>query len=173
MNFNLYKVKLSIPFTSRKRMSETVSIVDDFIFYLNFKESENLEDTILNNKLLENTILNNKLLENTVLNNKLLENTILNNKLLENTVEIVMLNKIKPVWLIPALPLVHNLTFNNIHQDTKTNELTFLDSYTIDKLNKEFTNHWSYDHFVWNSSSAPIMQYFYKSIMKVMNKMNR
>ena len=54
--------------------------------------------------------------------------------------------------------------------------IKFLDSYTINKLNKEFTNSWTNDYFVWNLSSktvAPIMHYYYKNIIKVINKLIR
>jgi hypothetical protein len=92
-----------------------------------------------------------------------------------DTIKISILNKIKPVWLIPALPLVHNPMFKDTIQDTQDNQvvINFLDSYTIKKLNKEFTNNWSNDYFIWNTKDAPIMQYFYRSIIKVINKMIR
>jgi hypothetical protein len=66
--------------------------------------------------------------------------------------------------------------FNDISQDYKDNIsiIKFLDSYTIRKLNKEFGNSWSNEYFVWNLSSekvAPIMHYFYKNIIKVINKL--
>jgi hypothetical protein len=95
-----------------------------------------------------------------------------------DTIQISILNKIKPKWLIPALPLVHNSLFNDISQDLKNDTIMikFLESYTINKLNKEFTNAWTNDYFVWNLSSktvAPIMHYFYRNIIKVINKLTR
>ena len=60
--------------------------------------------------------------------------------------------------------------FNNIKQ-LENNQIDYLDSYTINKLNKEFTNNWSPNYFVWNHTDAPILQYFYKSITKVITKL--
>ena len=98
-----------------------------------------------------------------------------NNSTDRNIIEISILNKIKPEWLIPALPLVHNPLLNNIKQDIKNEKIVidFFDSYTINKLNKEFTNNWSNHYFIWNTPDAPILQHFYKSIIHVINKMIR
>jgi hypothetical protein len=89
----------------------------------------------------------------------------------EHTIEISLLNKIKPVWLIPTLPLLYNSTFNNVTQVINSNEIIYLNSYTINKLNKDFTNNWSINYFVWNNKEAPILQYFYKSITKIINRL--
>ena len=128
INSNLYNITFKT--SLKKKTIETVSRVNDFIFYLNYEES---------NKDVK-------------------------------TIEISLLNKIKPVWLIPTLPLIYNSMFNNIKQ-LENNQIDYLDSYTINKLNKEFTNNWSPNYFVWNHTDAPILQYFYKSITKVITKL--
>ena len=140
INFTLYDVSPIIPFESKRKTNDTVATVEDFIFYLNYDQTDNLENDGM------------------------------------DSIEISILNKIKPKWLIPALPLVHNALFNNISQDYKDNIITIkiLDSYTIKKLNKDFGNAWTNEYFVWNLSSdkvAPIMHYFYKNIIKVINKL--
>ena len=89
------------------------------------------------------------------------------------SIKISILNKIKPIWLLHALPLVHNPMYNDIQQG---NSINYFNSYTINKLNKEFTNNWSTNNFVWNLSNkeiAPIMHKFYKSIFSVLNKFIR
>lgn len=93
-----------------------------------------------------------------------------------DTIKISFINKIKPIWLIPALPLVHNQMFNDISQDVKNDEVVikYFDSYTINKLNKEFTNNWSHHYFIWDlSDKAPILHHFYSSIINVINKLIR
>jgi hypothetical protein len=92
-----------------------------------------------------------------------------------DTVKISFINKIKPKWLIPALPLVYNPMFNNINLDVKNDQITikYIDSYTINKLSKEFTNNWSNDYFVFNKDIAPILHHFYNSIIPVINKLIR
>ena len=137
LNFSIYEVNIIIPFTSKNKMTETVTNIDDFMFYLFFKEIENLDDVGI------------------------------------NKIEISFLSKIKPIWLIPTLPLVYNSTFNDIIYNKR---IRYLNSYTINKLNKEFTNNWSIDHLIWNVISpeiAPILNYYYRSIFKVVKKMSR
>ena len=137
MNFSLYDVNIIIPFTSKKKMIESVVNIGDFMFYLYFKEIDNLEN-IGNNKI-----------------------------------EISFISAIKPIWLIPTLPLVYNSTFNNIIYN---NSIKYLNSYTINKLNKEFSNNWSIDHFIWNTilpDNAPILNHYYRLILKVIKKMSR
>jgi hypothetical protein len=136
INFSLYNVELAIPFYSKRKMSDSLATVDDFIFYVNFEQVESNDDEY-------------------------------------EKIKISILNKIKPIWLLHALPLVHNPMFNDINYDTKNNSFKNLDSYTINKLNKEFTNGWSTNNFVWNLSDknvAPLMHTFYKSIIGVLNK---
>jgi hypothetical protein len=142
INFNLYNVNYILPYGSKT--IDSIASVEDFIFYLNFKQTENLEDN------------------------------------LKPTFDISILNKIKPEWLIPALPLVHNKIFNdvslNFNFTNNIDTIELLNSYSIKKLNKEFTNNWSNDYLVWNLSDenvAPIMHYFYKAIIKVINKLIR
>jgi len=134
INFNLYDIELAIPFYSKRKMSDSLANVDDFIFFLNFEQVESSDNEY-------------------------------------DKIKISILNKIKPIWLLHALPLVHNPMFNNIYYDIKNNSIKMLDSYTIDKLNKEFKNGWSTNNFVWNISdedTAPIMHIFYKSIIGVL-----
>ena len=137
LNLSLYDVSYNIPYTSKRRMNDSVVPTSDLVFYLNFEQDDNLKNTG------------------------------------KDTIKISILNKINPVWLIPALPLVHNPMFNDIIEETQNNQIiiNFLDSYTINKLNKEFTNNWSNDYFIWNTEHAPNMQYFYKSIIKVINNL--
>lgn len=137
MNFSLYDVNIIIPFASKKKIIESVTNIDDFMFYLYFKEIDNLEN-VGNDKI-----------------------------------EISFINAIKPIWLIPTLPLVYNSTFNNI---VYINSIKYLNSYTINKLNKEFSNNWSNNHLIWNSISsdvAPILNHYYKLILKIIKKLSR
>jgi len=92
-----------------------------------------------------------------------------------NTIKVSILNNINSKWLISTQPLVYNPSFNNIMQDVKDNQtiISLFDSYTINKLSNEISNNWSNDYFVWNTSDAPILQHFYKSIINVINKLTR
>jgi hypothetical protein len=132
INFNLYKVNYLIPYNSKLKTANSIASVEDFIFYINFSETENIEGVI----------------------------------------EISILNKIKPKWLIPALPFVYNLTFNEFILYTGSQNISILNSYTLTKLNKEFTNNWTSNYLIWNSPDAPILQYYYKSIIKIIKKIS-
>ena len=81
---------------------------------------------------------------------------------LEPYIKVLLINKIKPEWLIPAMPFIYNKEFNNIYKKDK--EISFIDSYTINKLNKEFTNKWHDKHIIWNSKHVPILEYYYKKL---------
>jgi hypothetical protein len=132
INFDLCDVELATPFYSKRKMSDSLANVEDFIFYLNYEQVDTENDSVM--------------------------------------IKISILSRIKPVWLSHALPLVYNPMFNEIY--IKNGSINFIDSYTIKKLNKEFTNNWSNNNFVWNLSDekiAPLMHNFYKSIFGVLN----
>ena len=131
INFNIYDVQLATPFYSKKKMTDSLANVEDFIFYLNYEQVDDTDEEII---------------------------------------KISILSKIKPVWLLYALPLVHNPIYNDISLMKNEGTINIINSYTIRKLNKEFTNNWSNNIFVWKLSDkkvAPLMYNFYKSIDEV------
>ena len=80
----------------------------------------------------------------------------------EPVIKVSLINKIKPEWLIPTMPFLYNKEFNNVYKKDK--ESGNINSYTINKLHKEFTNKWHNKHIIWNSNHVPILEYYYKKL---------
>ena len=60
------------------------------------------------------------------------------------------------------MPFLYNKEFNNVYKKDK--ESGNINSYTINKLHKEFTNKWHNKHIIWNSNHVPILEYYYKKL---------
>lgn len=125
-----------------------INLSDDIIFYLNYDESKTDE---------YNEIIDT-------------------NSKRKSILEVSLLSHINISWLLPALPLIINPTYQPViyYEDVITSRLfrvNKMNSPFLQKFKRDILNLWNPSYNIWNTSETPFLKEYYIKINQIINNM--